>query len=68
MQNFKRHSKEAYLSRIFYLGVGEGYTDIQMGAIWIWVNVSTKRLRTPDSDDDFSDYKIIQHSYMDYLI
>ncbi len=38
----KPHPNEAYLGRIFYLGVREGDT------ILIWGYASTKRLRTPD--------------------
>jgi hypothetical protein len=48
MQNQKKtHPNEAYLCRIFYLGVRKGDGGTQRGAILIWGYASTKRLRTP---------------------
>ena len=44
----KPHPNEAYLGRIFYLGVREGDGGTQRGTILIWGYGSTKRLRTPD--------------------
>ncbi len=43
----KTYPNEAYLGRIFYLGVREGDGGTQRGTILIWGYVSTKRLRTP---------------------
>jgi hypothetical protein len=46
----KPHPNEAYLGRIFYLGVREGDGGTQRGTILIWGYASTKRLRTPVLD------------------
>ena len=43
----KPHPIEAFLGRIFYLGVREGDGGTQRGTILIWGYASTKRLRTP---------------------
>ena len=49
----KPHPIEAFLGRIFYLGVREGDGGTQRGTILIWGYASTKRLRTPALDHDF---------------
>ena len=49
----KIHSEEAYLCRVFDLGVREGYASL------IWGYTKTKRLRTPDLEYNRQQLKMV---------
>jgi hypothetical protein len=49
----KIYSEEAYLCRVFHLGIRKGYASL------IWGYTKTKRLRTPDLEFNMQQMKMV---------